>query len=143
MRFSTHADGEDWAISSESIRKWLTTLAAIIALIATYYELRRASNQIEGSTLYQIARDARELTRSYQQREKANDEDALSFFHSVFQLYQRDVIDEQSWGLFCRNLKNFIGELDNGNGFRMKPELYDSGFISLTNKMQKGESACN
>ncbi|MBC6405419.1 MAG: hypothetical protein GDA41_06810 [Rhodospirillales bacterium] len=129
-------------MSGKNIRQWLMTLATIVALLMTYFELQRTADQIEGATLYQIANDARKLTRSYYGREKADRWDVLSHFHSVYLLSQQDVIDEASWVLFCRSLKIFIERPDISFNLDKHSSLYDSGFVSLVDKMEKGEVKC-
>ena len=103
--------------------------------------LERTAKQIEGATLYQIARDGRDLSRKYTKNE-VGAEDVLSYFHSAFLLHNRDVIDDPGWRPIARALCFFLlrdkHALQKITEFR---SLYDPNFLALVDKIE-GEKKC-
>lgn len=113
-------------------------LVAVLGFFLTWSQIRNATAQIEGSTLYQVARDGRDLMR--EQREgKAQPADILSYFHAAYLLHKREVIDEEGWApirrAYCNYLRNAKSAKQYLESYR---NYYDERFNEFSKPYEEG-----
>ena len=100
-------------------------------LVTAIIGLNKTADQIEGATLYQIGQDGRQLTRDFR-ADIATVGDVLSYFHSVFLLHERGVIDDDGWTPIKRALCYFVkGNEEAKANLQKYADRYDAEFIVL------------
>ena len=131
-------------VTGEGVTRWAGILLAFLALIATYVELRRTANQIEGATLYQIAKDGRDLARDYYKSDKKQIGSVLNYFYSVFVLYKRGVINDDNWMTICQDLSKVLNDNEVKGNVREHLNHFDAAdnFNSYVNKIVR-EGKCD
>lgn len=113
-------------------------IAAAWGLWHTSTQIQAASDQIAGSTLYQVARDGRELM-SQARKGKAEDADVLSYFHATYLLHERGVLDSDGWIPLRRSYCYFIKGSETARAYLAKyKDRYDPDFISFSSEFEGG-----
>jgi len=116
-------------------------LVAVLGFWLTWCQIREAAAQIEGATLYQVARDGRELMRD-QREGNAQPEDVLSYFHSAYLLHRRGVIDQEGWVPLRKAYCHFIQSSEPGRTYLEKYRaLYDDNFNAFSKPFEE-DAAC-
>ncbi|WP_027234260.1 hypothetical protein [Leisingera caerulea] len=112
--------------------------AAVWGLWDTSTQIEETGDQIAGSTLYQVARDGRELMRQVRKGD-AEDADVLSYFHATYLLHERDVLDEDGWIPLRRSYCYYIKGSETARAYLAKyKDRYDPDFISFSSEYEGG-----
>lgn len=115
----------------------ISTLATIGLLGVAFHGLRATARQLEGSTLYALAKDGRELTAKRAAHEvKAGQ--VLSYFFSARQLRRLGVIRESSWVPLRKALSEFLKKDPEAvQEWESYKELYDDDFNKLVRTLRE------
>lgn len=135
------AEPKHWLDYANLIVSVLVLVVAVLGFWLTWSQIRDAAAQIEGATLYQVARDGRELMRD-QREGNAQPVDVLSYFHSAYLLHRRGVIDGEGWVPLRKAYCHFIQSSEPGKKYLEKYRaLYDDNFNTFSKPFEEG-AAC-
>jgi hypothetical protein len=123
-----------------------TALAAVAAIAAVYVAdkgLKSTARQLQGTTIYNVAKDGKALQKKYLAKEADADE-VMSYFYSVYRLHTSNVFDDDSWtpvrNALCRFARDKTIQ-DVPAWWASRQQLFDEDFRKLVNDLT-GTPSC-
>jgi hypothetical protein len=130
-----------YAGAVEALAAVAAALAASAAVAVAYFGLQSAATQLNGTTIYNVAKDGKALQRRYESGDASPDE-VMSYFFSVYTLHANNVLDGRAWKpieiAMCGFLKSGPNVQQSWERYR---DNYDKGFQNLVGDL-RGRSKC-
>jgi hypothetical protein len=131
-----------WDQSVTAIATAAAAAGAFVAAWVAYNGLQDTALQLQGTTIYNVAKDGKALQRRFLKREADADE-VMSYFYSVYRLHTSNVLGDLAWrpveAALCRFSKDTTIE-DVPRWWSSHEKLYDEDFRNLVNTLGKGAS---
>lgn len=133
-----------WQDSVTAVAASITAVAAICAGVVAWHGLGQTAKQLRGTTLYQIAKDGKALEARYFATkkgtatglEKATEDEVMSYFDSIYRLYNSGVLDDKSWFPLRYALCQFSKYDDVPGWWKDHQDNYEQDFRNLVNGME-------
>ena len=114
--------------------------AAIATVVVAYYGLQDTARQLQATTIYNVAKDGKALQNRYLAG-KADPDEVMSYFYSVYRLYTSHVLDDTAWvpirSALCRFGKDSAVK-DVPKWWSQNKQLYDADFQKLVDGLVGG-----
>jgi hypothetical protein len=116
-------------------------VAALGAVYVAYYTLAQTATQLNGTTIYNVAKDGKALQRRFQNGEATPDE-VMSYFFSVYTLHENGVLNDRTWKPIEIALCSFVKSGANvQQAWEKYRDNYDPNFRELVEDL-RGRSKC-
>jgi hypothetical protein len=114
----------------------LQAVAASGAVYVAWHTLDRTATQLNGTTIYNVAKDGKALQRRFENGEATPDE-VMSYFFSVYTLHQNQVLNDRTWRPIEIALCNFVKSGPNVQQAWQKYRVnYDLAFQDLVDGLR-------
>jgi hypothetical protein len=85
----------------------VVALGTLGAMVVAWLGLEHAATQLNGTTIYNVAKDGKALQRRFESGDATPDE-VMSYFFSVYTLHTNNVLNDRTWKPIEIALCNFV-----------------------------------